>query len=85
MERKQATQKVLLKLLSPSFDQSSSVFLGHLLISFTEVGILQLGDLQSLIPEHLSEKFAAASSPSVVKGYVLAVCYFMAMAPENQL
>lgn len=45
LERKQATQKVLLKLLSPSFDQSSSVFLGQLLISFTEAGLLQLEDL----------------------------------------
>ena len=83
--RKEATLKVLQKLLSPSFDQSSSVFVGQLLISFAEAGLIQAADLQSVIVELLSEKFAAASSPSVLKGYALAVCYFMHQAPDRQL
>ena len=84
LERKEQTQKVLLRLLSPSYDQSSSIYVGHLLICFAEVGLLSLEDLGHLIAEQLAEKFHAASSPSAVKSYAMGVSYFLLLAQDQR-
>jgi len=54
---------------------------GHLLICFSESGLL--ASLSPLLPS-LSVKFQAASSPSVIKSYALAVSYFIVLAQDNE-